>query len=69
MKALKNQLNEAAADQSYTILQYTLNVDIYNALADIAYRYDIKNKKFEEKDVRKALDLFMDRFFEENNED
>lgn len=69
MKTLKSQLNEAAADQSNTILQYTLNVDIYNALADIAYRYDMKNKKFEEKDVRKALNWFMVKFFEENNED
>lgn len=69
MKTLKSQLNEAATDQSNTILQYTLNVDIYNALSDIAYRYSMKNKKFEEKDVSKALNWFMDRFFEENNED
>ena len=69
MKTLKSQLNEATTDQSNTILQYTLNVDIYNALADIAYRYDMKNKKFEEKEVSKALKWFMDKFFEENNED
>lgn len=66
MKTLKSQLNEAATDQTYTILQYTLNVDIYNALSDIAYRYSMKNKKFEEKDVSRALNWFMNKFFEEN---
>lgn len=65
MKTLKEQLTESSYDRK---LLYDLQMDIYNALADIAYRYDMKSKKFEEKDVRKSLDWFMDRFFEENND-
>jgi hypothetical protein len=66
MKTLKEQLTESSNNSK---LLYDLQMDIYNALANIAYAYDMKNKKFEEKDVRKSLDWFMDRFFEENDED
>ena len=66
MKTLKEQLTESSNNGK---LLYDLQIDIYNALANIAYAYDMKNKKFEEKDVRKSLDWFMDRFFEENGED
>ena len=66
MKTLKEQLTESSNNSK---LSYDLQMDIYNALANIAYLYDMKNKKFEEEDVRKSLDWFMDRFFEENNED
>ena len=66
MKTLKEQLTESSNNSK---LSYNLQMDIYNALANIAYLYDMKNKKFEEKDVRESLDWFMDKFFEEYDED
>lgn len=66
MKTLKERLNESSNNSR---LSYDLQMDIYNELANIAYLYDMKNKKFEEKDVEKAFEWFLEKFFIENDED
>ena len=67
MKGIVEMINEAASVDRK--LSFDLQNDIYNVLADMGYEYDKKGKSFEEKDVRKYLDWFIDRFFEENDED
>lgn len=68
MKGLTDYINEAAMK-----LTYNLSSDIYNMLSDLAFEYDKKRKKFDEDEVRAALDNFVDKFFvepdDEDNDD
>ena len=67
MKGIVEMINEAASvDRKLT---FNLQTDIYNVLADLCIEYDKKGKDLEEKDVRKMLDWFMDRFFVDPPED
>ena len=52
-----------------SVVNFDLRNDIYNALAALGYEYDKKGKSFEEDEVEDALDWFMDKFFEENEDD
>lgn len=67
MKGIVEMINEAASVDRK--LSFDLQMDIYNVLADMGYEYDKKGKSFEEKDVREVLDWFLERFFEEAQED
>ena len=60
---LKESLNEAKSLKLDTFINFDLQSDIYNALSDLAAEYEFSSKKFEEKDVKKALDWFMKNFF------
>ena len=60
---LKESLNEAKSLKLDTFINFDLQSDIYNALSDLAAEYEFGGKKFEEKDVKKALDWFMKNFF------
>ena len=65
-KYLKNLLNEAKTARLDTFVNFDLQSDIYNALCDLAAEYEFNGKKFDEKDVKKALDWFMKNFFVTN---
>lgn len=56
-------INEAKSLKLDTFINFDLQSDIYNALSDLAAEYELGGKKFEEKDVKKALDWFMKNFF------
>ena len=60
-------INEAASVDRK--LSFDLQNDIYNVLADMGYEYDKKGKSFEENDIREALDWFVDKFFDQSQED
>lgn len=62
-KYLKNSINEAKALKLDTFINFDIQSDIYNALSDLAAEYESNHKKFDEKDVKKALDWFMKNFF------
>ena len=51
-----------------TFVLFDLRNDIYNVLSDLAFEYSNKGVKFDEKDVKKALDHFMKNFFVEIDE-
>ena len=42
-----------------------LRNDVYNALGDVAFTYEMAGVKLEEKDWKDAVDWFMDKFFED----
>ena len=65
MKSLKDSITESVSIKP----TFKISSDIYNALSDLAFEYDKKNKDFDKDEVKKALDFFMDRFFEENDDD
>ena len=62
-ESLGESLNEAKSLKLDTFINFDLQSDIYNALSDLAAEYEFGGKKFEEKDVKKALDWFMKNFF------
>lgn len=66
-KYLKERLlNEAKAISLDTFVNFDLRSDIYNILSDLAFEYEQADKKFDEKDVKKALNWFMKNFFVAN---
>lgn len=64
MKGLADYINESNKTTQLPI-NYDLNSDIYNILADIAYQYELKGKDFEKKDVENAFEWFLEKFYEE----
>ena len=68
MKNLNEYINESNKTTRLPI-NYDMNSDIYNILADLAYQYELKGKDFEKKDVEEAFEWFLERFFIENYED
>lgn len=68
MKNLNEYINESNKTTRLPI-NYDMNSDIYNILADLAYQYELKGKDFEKKDVEEAFEWFLERFFIENDED
>lgn len=65
MKTLKDQLNEGIKPNliEYKPI-YNVQSDVYNILAELAYRYELKGKKFDHNEVDEALDWFIIQFFE-----
>lgn len=65
MKTLKDQLNEGIKPNliEYKPI-YNVRSDVYNILAELAYRYELKGKKFDQNEVDEALDWFIIQFFE-----
>lgn len=61
MKNLKDILTESKS----TKLTYELKYDLYNVLGDLAFEYEMKNKKFDKKDLEREFSSFLDKFFEE----
>lgn len=70
MKSLKNYISETMVTEAKASFEvtYDLNRDVYSALSELAAEYVHKGKKFEEKDVKKALDWFMKNFFVDNEQ-
>lgn len=64
MKGLADYINESNKTTQLPI-NYDLNSDIYNILADLAYQYELKGKDFEKKDVENAFEWFLEKFYEE----
>jgi hypothetical protein len=64
MKGLADYINESNKTTQLPI-NYDLNSDIYNILGDLAYQYELKGKDFEKKDVEKAFEYFLEKFYEE----
>jgi hypothetical protein len=62
MKNIKEFINEE--NNKYT---YDLTHDVYGALSDVAFNYEMthKGKLFNKKDLKKAFEWFLDKFFEE----
>lgn len=64
MKTLKDQLNEGIKPNMVEYKPiYNIQSDIYNILEELAFRYELKGKKFEQKDVEEALEWFTIQFF------
>lgn len=65
MKTLKDQLNEGIKPNliEYKPI-YNVRSDVYNILAELAHRYELKGKKFDQNEVDEALDWFIIQFFE-----
>ena len=64
MKTLKDQLNEGIKPYMVEYMPiYNIQSDIYNILEELAFRYDLKGKKFEQKEVDEALEWFSLHFF------
>lgn len=61
MKNLDTFLTEASKKD-----YFDLQSDIYNAIADVMFEYEKHNKDFSKDDVQKALDNFINKFFEED---
>lgn len=68
MKTLKDFVNESGKTTRLPI-NYELDSDIYSVLSDLAYQYELKGKDFEQKDVEKAFEWFLEKFFVEPDED
>lgn len=68
MKNLSEYINESNKTTRLPI-NYELDSDIYNVLSDLAYQYELKGKDFEQKDVEKAFEWFLEKFFIEPDED
>lgn len=68
MKTLKDFVNESGKTTRLPI-NYELDSDIYSVLSDLAYQYELKGKGFEQKDVEKAFEWFLEKFFVEPDED
>lgn len=66
MKTLKEQLNEGlrAGLVEYKPI-FNIQSDIYNILEALADQYELKSKKFEQKEVDEALEWFSIQFFED----
>ena len=65
MKKLKDQLNEGVKPNLIEYKpNYDIRSDIYNILAELAYRYNLKGKKFDQKEVEYGLEWFTIQFFE-----
>lgn len=65
MKTLNNFIKESSNKTTCLPINYELDSDIYNVLSDLAYQYDLKGKDFEKKDVEKAFEWFLEKFYEE----
>lgn len=66
MKTLKDQLNEGIKPNMVEYKPiYDIQSDIYNILEELAFRYELKGKKFEQKEVDEALEWFSLHFFED----
>lgn len=65
MKNLKDQLNEGIKPNliEYKPI-YNVRSDVYNILEELAFRYELKGKKFDKNEVEEALDWFIIQFFE-----
>ena len=61
MKNLKDFITESK-------LSFDIRSDIYNAVVDLAYAYQRKNKKFTQADVEAAFEWFIMNFFEDDAE-
>ena len=67
MKNLNEYINESNKTTRLPI-NYDMNSDIYNILADLAYQYELKGKDFEKKDAEEAFEWFLEKFFIEPDE-
>lgn len=63
MKNLVDFINESNKTTRLPI-NYELDSDIYNVLSDLGYQYELKGKGFEKKDVEKAFEYFLEKFYE-----
>lgn len=65
MKNLKDQLNEGIKPNLIEYKpNYNIKTDVYNILEELAYRYELKGKKFDQNEVGEAVDWFIIQFFE-----
>ena len=65
MKTLKEQLNEGIKPNLIEYKpNYNIQSDVYNILEELAYRYELKGKKFDKNEVEEVLDWFIIQFFE-----
>lgn len=61
MKTLQEHLTSEAMN---TRLTYNIQNDIYTSLSNLAFEYSMKHKEFEKEGVEKALEWFMNKFWE-----
>ena len=69
MKSLRDSINENSVFHQKYKPSFKVQNDIYNVLAELGTEYEFANKDFDEKEVQKALKFFMDRYFEEPDEE
>ena len=66
MKTLKEQLNEGIKPNLIEYkTNYNVRSDVYNILEALAFRYELKGKKFDQKEVEEALEWFTIQFFDD----
>lgn len=65
--------NESLNESKEISIKPTFNLqnDVYNVLSELGFAYESKNKSklFEQDKMEKALKWFLDKFYEENNEE
>ena len=65
MKNLKDQLNEGIKPNLIEYKpNYNIRTDVYNILEELDFRYQLKGKNFDKKEVEEALEWFTIEFFE-----
>lgn len=66
MKTLKEQLNEGIKPNLIEYKpNYNIRSDVYNILEALAFRYELKGKKFDQKEVEEAFEWFTIHFFDD----
>lgn len=64
-KPQRKEIDEALTDH----ISFDLNSDVYNALANIAFKYNLKGIDIEEDDFARAFDHFTIRFFDDGGKE
>lgn len=64
-KPQRKEIGEALTDH----ISFDLNSDVYNALANIAFKYNLKGIDIEEDDFARAFDHFTIRFFDDGGKE
>lgn len=67
MKSIVESIVNEKVTAISTSIDYNVTDDIYNILSELAFEYEKngKSKLFDEKSVKKALDNFVNKFFQE----
>lgn len=69
-QAIRKALNIGGIKEALTDhISFDLNSDVYNALANIAFKYNLKGIDIEEDDFARAFDHFTIRFFDDGGKE
>ena len=65
MKDIKSKINESSIKKIETTISLKdIKTDIYNMLTDLMFEYNQAGKNINKADAKKALDYFLEKFYE-----